>query len=514
MNRAKHLLQSTVIVIFFLGLGKVTGLLRTRLVGRTFGTGLEYDAFTAANQLPEVFVTLIAGGALAAAFIPVYSAYLTSPQAKQAARLGNAILTLVLFILGGVSAIGAIFAPWLTRVLLVPDFPPEMQQLTAELMRLVLIQTTIFGVSGVLSSILNAHQHFALPAAAPMALDIGYAVGVFFFVPELGIHGLAWGTVVGGVIHILIQVPALIRYRFSYRPALGLEMAGVHEIIRLMGPRIVTLGSVQVADLFIIRFTSALPPGSTSCYFYAYYLMQLPQTLLGTAIAIVVFPTLAELYNSGEIDRLKETAMSALRIIWTLTIPAGVALVLLGQPAIVVFLEGGAFDEASTRIVYGILVFFSVRVVSEATLEIVARLFYAQHNTVIPMFVALGWLAIHIVFAYLLVGSMGAAGLALASTIAFTVQAAVLLYLNRRRLGSLDERRLAITFGRGIVAATGMGIVIWMLGQYISSPLIFMAAGSSVGLLVYVGLNLLLGGEELPALRRLIQRQPLDANPE
>jgi len=509
MNRARHLLQSALIVIFFLGLGKVTGLLRTRLVGTTFGTGPEYDAFTAANQLPEVFVTLIAGGALAAAFIPVYSAYLTSPQAKQAARLANATLTLVLLILGSISALGALFAPWLTRVILVPDFPPEMQQLTAELMRIVLIQTTIFGVSGVLSSILNAHQHFALPAAAPMSLDIGYAVGVFFFVPELGIHGLAWGTVIGGLLHILIQLPALIRYRISYRPALGLEMAGVREIIRLMGPRIVTLGSVQVADLFIIRLTSALPPGSTSGYFYAYYLMQLPQTLLGTAIAIVVFPTLAELYNAGDIRRLKETAMTALRIIWTLTIPAGVALVMLGQPAIVIFFEGGAFDAASTRIVYGILIFFSVRVVSEATLEIVARLFYAQHNTIIPMFVALGWLAIHIAFAYLLVGSMGVQGLALSSTIAFTVQAAVLLYLNRRRLGSLGERRLALTFGRGILAATGMGLAIWLLGQLISSPFIFVAAGSVIGMLVYFGLNVLLGGEELPALRRLLQRQKL-----
>jgi putative peptidoglycan lipid II flippase len=509
MNRARHLLQSTLIVIFFLGLGKVTGLLRTRLVGTTFGTGLEYDAFTAANQLPEVFVTLIAGGALAAAFIPVYAAYLTGPQAKQAARLAHATLTLVLLVLGGISALGALFAPWLTRVILVPDFPPEMQQLTAELMRIVLIQTTIFGVSGVLSSILNAHQHFALPAAAPMSLDIGYAVGVFFFVPELGIHGLAWGTVVGGLLHILIQLPALLRYRISYRPALGLEMAGVREIIRLMGPRIVTLGSVQVADLFIIRLTSALPPGSTSGYFYAYYLMQLPQTLLGTAIAIVIFPTMAELYNAGDVRRLKETAMTALRIIWTLTIPAGVALVMLGQPAIVIFLEGGAFDAASTRIVYGILIFFSVRVVSEATLEIVARLFYAQHNTIIPMFVALGWLVIHVVFAYLLVGSMGVQGLALSSTIAFTIQAAVLLYLNRRRLGSLDERRLALTFGRGILAAAGMGLAIWLLGQLISNPLIFVAAGSVIGMLVYFVLSLLLGGEELPALRRLLQRQKL-----
>ena len=166
MNRARHLLQSSTLVILFFALDKVIGLARTLLIGRAFGTGADYDAFTAANQLPEVFVTLISGGALAAAFIPVYSAHLNSPKAQAAARVANAILTLVLIVLGLVSAIGAIFAPWLTRVLLVPDFPVELQQLTADLMRIILLQTTLFGISGVLSSILNAHQHFALPALA------------------------------------------------------------------------------------------------------------------------------------------------------------------------------------------------------------------------------------------------------------------------------------------------------------------------------------------------------------
>src|SRR5512138_2776899 len=173
MNRARHLLRSSLIVIILYGLDKVVGLLRTVLVSDAFGISPEYDALTAANQLPEVFVTLIAGGALAAALIPVYSQYLTGRAAREAARLAHSILTLVLLVLGSVSAVGALFAPWITRVLLVPDFSPEMQTITGELMRIILVQTTLFGISGVLSSILNAHQHFALPALAPMALHIG-----------------------------------------------------------------------------------------------------------------------------------------------------------------------------------------------------------------------------------------------------------------------------------------------------------------------------------------------------
>lgn len=506
MNRIRHLLQSGFIVIALLGLDKVVGLVRAQLIGAAFGTGGEYDAFTAANQLPELFVTLISGGALAAAFIPVYSAYLTDERQKTAVSLANTTLTLVLLVLGSVSAVGALIAPWLTRTLLVPGFPPAQQALTGQLMQIILLQTTLFGISGVLSSILNAHQHFALPALAPLALQAGYILGLYLFVPTMGIHGLAWGTVVGGLLHIAVQVPGLVRYRFRYWPALQWQLTGVREIVRLMGPRIVTLGTVQFADLFIIRLTSRLSEGSTSGYFYAYYLQQLPETLFGTAIAVVIFPTLAELFNAGDKEGLKKTAVSALRIIWTLTVPSAVALALLGRPAISLLLERGEFTAESTQLVYTALLFFSVRIVSEATLEIAARLFFAQHDTRTPMFIALLWLIINISCAYWLVGPLGVGGLALASTVAFTVQSAVLLYLNHRRLGGLDWRDLATSAGRILLAAAGMGGVMWGIGRFLTAPLLFLPVAAAVGGLVYLLLHFLLGGREVPTLVALVRR--------
>lgn len=502
MNRARHLLRSSVLVILFFGLGKITGLVRLQLVARTFGTSTDYDAFTAANQLPELFFVLIAGGSLAAAFIPVYSNYLTNESRQKAVALGNTILTIVIMLLGVVSAVGAIIAPWLTRVVLVPDFPPELQQLTADIMRIILIQTTIFGISGVLSSMLNAHQHFALPALAPLALDIGYVVGLYLFVPSLGIVGLAWGTVVGGVLHILIQVPALIKYRIGYRPSFNWRLNGVGEIVRLMGPRIITLGAVQAADLFIIRLTSGLPEGSTSGYFYGYALMQFPETLFGTAIALVIFPTLAELFNAGDVAKMRETAVNALSIIWTLTIPAAALMVLLGEPAIAFLLEGEVFDANSTRLVYSVLLAFSVRLVTEATLEIVARLFYAQHNTRTPMFAYLGWLVVNVALAYALVDSLGVVGLALASTVAFTLLSAVLFWLNKLKI-----RPLLPVVGRALVGTAVLTILILVIRPFITSPFLFLLVGGSIGAISYVALNLLLGGQELPTLIRLLRQK-------
>ncbi len=340
---------------------------------------------------------------------------------------------------------------------------------------------------------------------ASLVFPAYFYLNLYLFVPHLGIQGLAWGTVVGGLLHVLIQVPGLLRYGFRYRPVVNLRLAGVMEIIRLMGPRIVTLGTVQIADLFIIRITSGLSEGATSGYFYGYYLQQLPETLFGTAIAMVIFPTMAELFNAGDVEGLKKTAVSALRIIWSLTIPAAVGLVLLGQPAIALFLERGEFTAESTLLVYRVLVFFSVRIVSEATLEVAARLFFAQHDTRTPMFVALGWLAINVGLAYWLVGELGIGGLALASTIAFTLQSAVLLYLNHHRLGGLAWRELGISAGRVVLASAGMALAVMGVGQVVDGRLLYLLVGTAVGGLTYVSLTLLLGGREIMSLFHLLR---------
>ena len=510
-TRTKRLFQSSLLVILFFGIGKLVGLIRIPLVAAVFGTSPEFDAFTAANQLPEVFSTILASNALAAAFIPVYSAYLARNDRVDGARLANTILTLVFLILGGVAFLAALFAPWLTRVLLVPSFDPELQQLTAELMRIILLQTILFGISnGVLSSMLNANQHFALPALAPIALDVGYLLGLYFLVPRYGIHGLAWGTVISGVLHIAIQVPALIWHKLEIRPLLAIQLDGVREIVRLMGPRVITLGAIQVADLFIIRLASGLPSGSTSGYFYGYALMQFPETLFGTAIALVMFPTMAELFNLGDREGMKRTAVNALGIIWTLTIPAAAGLALLGRPAIGRFLS---LDEAGTQIVYTVVLVFSVRLVAEATVEIVARLFYAQHDTRTPMFVYIGWLLINVVFAYWFVQGMGLGvmGLAGASSVAFAFLATVLFWLNGRRLGGLGNRQLWLTGGRAIVATAVMSGVIWLLGRTFGDSLLFIGLGTVLGGITYLLVSVALGGRELQQAWRILRRRTAES---
>lgn len=506
---SRRLLRSTVLVMALFGLNKLTGFVRLQLVGDAFGTGPEADAFTAANQLPELFFVLVAGGALSAAFIPVYTDALqrAGERSRAVARLANTILTLVLIVLGGICLLSAAAAPWIVRVLLVPNFAPEQQALTASLMRIILLNTTLFGVSGVLTAILNGRQHFALPAVAPIALDIGYAIGIFWLVPTQGVYGLAWGTVIGALLHITIQVPALIHERVRIGPALALSLPGVREVIALMGPRIVMLGAIQWVDLIIIRVGSRFPTGSVSAYFFAFTLMQLPETLFGTAIALVLFPTMSARYNAGDLRGMTDLALQGLRIIWALTIPAAFAVVILGRPGIQVVLERGAFDAASTDLVYTILVYFSARIVSEASLEIVARLFYARHNTFVPMLAYLGWWALNWILIPVLALRLGIGGVALASTISFTLLAAALSILNRLALDTIDGRGLAVAFGRCVTAALGMSGVIVALGRLELSALAYLVVAVGTGTLVYGVLYVALGGRELHELWALVRRR-------
>lgn len=195
--------------------------------------------------------------------------------------------------------------------------------------------------------------------------------------------------------------------------------------------------------------------------------------------------------------------MAALRIIWTLTIPASVGLILLGRPAISVFLQGGAFTETSTDLVFGVLLFFSVRIIAEASLEILARLFYAQHDTKTPMYVALGWLVTNITLAFLLAGPFGVKGLALASTIAFVVQSLALFILNRRRLGNLGDRELMISLGRSLLGAGVMAVIILLIDQLVDNAFLTVAIGGVTGLITYLAVTYLAGGREIPTLIRL-----------
>ncbi len=507
--RDRRLALNTLVVIIAMAADKGLAVVRYLAVGQRFGAGYEYDAFTAAIQGPELLFTLIAGGALAAAFIPVLAEYLTDQSLEESWRVASAVLNVVVLVLLVLGLAGGIFAEAVSARWLVPDFPPDKQALTAKLLRIILIQTFIFGAGGVLVGVLHAHQHFFLPAIAPIFYNLGQIFGVIFLAPRMGIAGLTWGMALGAVGYLLIQTPMLFKLKARYFPTLGLRLDGVRRIGRLMLPRLVTLGLVELADVLFVRLGSRLPDGHVSAYFWGWQLMQFPETLFGTAIALVAFPTLAKLASTGDRGGLREKANAALRVILTLTIPSAAGLILLGRPALL--LVGGALDEQAIGWVHAALVIFSVRLVGEALLEIGARLFYAQQDTLTPMVAAGLGQGVSIGLAYALIEGYGFRGLAIATTVGFWLQSSLLLALAQRKLRGLLNRGLLLSAGRALVGTSLLSLAITSAltalpvgGGRLRTALAAGVAGAA-GVMVYGLTLLLLRSPELRAIPRLLR---------
>ena len=432
----KHkLVISSVIVAAGLGLSKILGLLREVLIARTFGTTGELDAFFAATSFADLLFAVLAGGSLASVFIPVFSGYLIRDESarEQGWRFASAVVTDVFLAVAIFSALGMVFASPVVEHILAPGFAPAQRALTADLLRLVLVSTIIFGVSGTLTGILHAHQHFVLPAIAPALYNLGIIAGAVWLAPQFGIRGLAYGVVAGSAAHLLVQIPALMFYRARYTPTLGARDAGVSHLLALLGPRLVTMFVVRVTWLLMTNFASRLSEGSVSALSYAYSLWQFPESLIGTAIALAVFPQLARHVAANEMNRLRATYRLALAAILGLAMPAMIVLVVFARPIVALLFERGAFSGASTDLVATVLQFYALAIVGESALELTARVFYAQHDARTPMFVALIAMLIRAALMFWWSGTWGAPGLALAYAVGVVIEGGALGLLAQKK---------------------------------------------------------------------------------
>lgn len=414
-------------------LSKVLGLVREVLIARAFGTSGALDAYYAAFNFPDLLFALIPGGALASVFIPVLSTQLEREGEEGGWRFASIVVNDVFITVALLSALGIVFSQPLVAYVIAPGFDPERQALAADLMRIVFISTIVFSVSGVITSILHAHQHFLLPALAPGFYNLGIVAGAVWLAPVLGVHGLAYGVLAGSVLHLAIQLPALFKFRPRYFRTIGVGHAGLRELLGLFGPRVITLGVVRAGFLILTNLASRLGEGSIAALNYAYLLMQFPQSLIGTAIAFAIFPTLARLAAQGETAQLRGLFYRSLLVIVALATTAAVFFILFARPIVQILFQRGAFGTGSVDAVTYALQFYALAIVGESALEVCARIFYAQHDAKTPMLVALTALGVNVVLSVSLLGPLGTGGLALARAAALTWEAGLLLFIAHNR---------------------------------------------------------------------------------
>lgn len=485
---------------------RLAGLAREMMIGARFGTSADLDAYLAAFRLPDLLFQLVAGGALGSAFIPVFTGCLARRELNGAWRLFSAITNLVLVLMTALAGLMALLAPWLVRTLLAPGFTLAQQALTADLMRWMLLSTVIFGFSGIVMGVLNSFQHFLLPALAPVLYNVSIIAGAWLLAPKLGVYGLVLGVVVGAALHLDVQLFGLWRYGARYQVTLGLYDPHVRTVGRLMAPRVLGLAAVQVNFWVNTLLASALPAGSLSALNYAWLLMLLPQGIVAQGVATAAFPTFAALEAQGRRSDLRRTLSDTLRGVLFLAIPAMAGLFVWRMPLIRLLLERGEFTARSTALTAAALAFYALGLVSHSVVEIVARAFYALHDTRTPVGVGLAAMLGNVLLSLGLRGPLGHAGLALANTIATTIEMTMLVWLLSRRLGGLEWPRLTMTAVKSMIAAVLMALPLaWAATQWRTGPIVLVGvAGLAAGGAFYLAAGALLRMPELTLVRRLL----------
>ena len=537
-QRNRRIARSTLTVMLAFAAAKLISLAQTLIIAGVFGVGSELDAYVAANRIPELIVILISGGALTHAFIPIFSGFLAKGDLEAAWTLSSNLISTIFALALVISIIVFLLAPWLVANLVAPGFSAETAQITVEMMRILLLSTIIFAISGIFSGILNSHQHFLLPALAPIMFDIGILAGVLFLLPRIGVHGIAYGAVLGAALHFSIQLPGLIRYRMRWRFELGLRNPQLWRVIRLMLPRIGGLGVFSLNFLVMNNIASRLGVGSVSALDWGWRLMQIPQTLLGTAMGIVIFPTLAALSELNDMSGKRDAMSGALRFILITSIPSAIGLIVLGRP-VISLLERGAFDASASALVYSTLSMFTLGLIVHSALEVVARSFYADKDTLTPLYAALGGAAINFIAAILLsdvravdasvllnsiaetlptvgikreIGNVS--GLALANSLGVMFEVLSLLYILRRRWHGFHENALARALLKTLVASLCMAAAIvvidalWIAaapGSSLPFTILRLIVEGLVGLAVFAVVALLLKMQELAEIWIIIR---------
>ena len=482
-------LNSLIVGSFFL-LDKILAFVRTGIISRQYAGSVEMlDTFNAANNLPDMLFALISGGALAMAFIPLLTEYLTTKNRAAAWDLFSRVANVAFLVTGGIAILIAIFAEPIVKaeIGIAPGFGVEQRVLLVELMRLNLIGTIIFSISGLVMASLQANQHFVLPAMAPILYNVGQIIGAIFFVPRFGIHGLVYGVILGAAMHLLIQVPALFKFGFRWTPSLNLRNTGLIEALKLMAPRLLTMGGIQLIVLARDNLASRLDQvGAVTSLTYGWMIMQVPETILGTAIATAMLPTLSEFAARGNWTEFRDTIERALRVLIALTLPIA-AVMAAGIHPLVRAVFG--FDETITTLLTWTTRAYLLTLTGFAIHEVAARSFYARKEPMYPLY-AVG-IRLVIFLAIAITGvtflrEIGAPVIAFAE-IALLIEAVLLFtWLSNR---THQPIRVGGALTRGLLAAVVGGIIAYLLalfvpGGAILTALLGMAVGGIVALAI------------------------------
>jgi putative peptidoglycan lipid II flippase len=483
--QTERLVRSAGVVSLSVFVSRITGLLRESVMARLFGAGLIYDAFMLGFRIPNLTRDLFAEGALSSAFVPTFTEYLTTRSKEEAARLANLVASALIIIVGGLCLVGMIFAPALVH-LFAPGFiaVPGKFELAVTMTRIMFPFLLLVALAAQAMGVLNASNRFGVPAMASTFFNlgsVGFGISLGFWLgPTLHIthiEGMAFGVVLGGALQLCWQLPSLHGLGYRFRPFINWSDPGLKRILQLMIPAILGNAAVQINVLINTNFASTIfdPQrgfdGPVSWLSYAFRFMQLPLGLFGVAIGSVTLPSVSRSAAEGDTDQIRRTISHSLGMVFLLTLPSSVGLVVLGKSIIGAIYQGGRFQLYDTQQTALALSCYAIGLTGYAALKVITPAFYALGDARAPMLVSLGSIAVNFAMATTMIRLAGLrhAGLALSTSAVALFGFCVLFVILRNRIGGVYGRLLLAQIVKVGAASAVMAIVVAFSSRFMEN---------------------------------------------
>jgi putative peptidoglycan lipid II flippase len=500
-------------------LSRILGFVRENISGRFFNR-FQTDAYIAAFIIPDTMYYLLVGGALAAAFIPIFTEYLARDQEEEGWKVASTFINMTVLLLLVFTVFGMIFARSLAP-LEAPDFPPDKTRLLVELTRVMFPAVCFTALSGLMGGVLNSYHYFFIPALGSVVYNIVIIGGAVAFGARFGIKGMAIGVVLGALANFLLQATGVKKhcghqYRFGY---IDLKNPGFHRLLWLMLPALIGLSATQANLVITNIMASSLPEGSITALRFANRLVQLPLGIFASGIAVAFFPLLSSLAAQDKMDEFKDTLALSIRSLFFLMLPAAIGLIVLREPLVKLLFEGQKFTSHDTRLTAWALLFYSLALFAHAAILMLPRAFYSLKDTKTPVMVSVISVTASIVMNWLFLKftNLGVGGFALSFSMMGLINMVLLMVILRRKIGDIRGRSLLTSFVKTLAASLVMGVVIFGADRCLGSVLnqlqghlaaaVKIGVGMVLGAGVFFGAALTLKMEELDAVLRRFKRR-------
>ncbi len=519
-QKQSSILSGAIIIAIMLLASAILGLIKKRLYASVITPGPELDIFFAAFRWPDLTFQLIVGGALNAAFIPVFAHLIGTRAKNETWQFVSTVLNSTVMAFTFISLLFLIFMDQLA-ILIGAGFSSTELILLKDLMRILLISPIILGVSSFIAGTLQSFQRFLLPFLSPVVYNLGSILGVIFLYPTWGIRGIAWGVVIGSVAHLLVQIPLLFHLQFKYSFKSNFTDPAFIKMLKLSFFRTIGAGVEQIKSVILISLASMLPRGGISVFDLGLSITSIPVSIIGVSIAQASLPEFSSLVAKGDFQNLRRTFISSINQITFFLLPISAVLIVLKIPVVRLIYGAGNFTWEDTVITSWVVATLSIGLIFQALNNLIVRLFYALHETKLPVLISIFSILITIIFSFVFIKRSDLLSIRMMS-LAISIGAGIeflllIILLKYKKIIRLKET--IVTPAKILIASMITAFVIYipvkLLDQVfidttrVVNLLILVWLVLSFGVTTYLMITWLLGVSELRIILRILLKMKI-----